>query len=60
MTAVVYGTSPLKRSRRTRAEVEALESAIYVVVAAEQLRITKIAEASEREVLHRIAGGWEQ
>jgi hypothetical protein len=33
---VVYGTSTVKRSRRSKAEVEQLEEAIYVVAAAEK------------------------
>lgn len=36
MTASVYGTSAIKRSRRTRAQIEDLEGAIYVVAAAEK------------------------
>jgi hypothetical protein len=36
VTAAVYGTSTIKRTRRTRAEIEALENAIYEVVVAER------------------------
>lgn len=107
MTEILYRTSPVKRVRRTKAELADLEAAIYTVAAAEQplttrptkqsdsrapgfegesvevdalrspvlrgivrdaierwidpatLRLTKAVEASEREVLERIAGGWE-
>ncbi len=36
MTTTVYGTSAIKRSRRTRAEIEDLEAAIYDVANAEK------------------------
>lgn len=36
MTATVYGTSPIKRSRRTKAEVSLLEDAIYDVARMEK------------------------
>jgi hypothetical protein len=36
MTAAVYGTSAIKRSRRTRAQIEDLETAIYDVAHAEK------------------------
>jgi len=36
MTVTVYGTSAIKRSRRTRAEIEDLEAAIYDVANAEK------------------------
>lgn len=36
MSATVYGTSAIKRSRRTRAEIDDLEAAIYLVAQAEK------------------------
>jgi hypothetical protein len=36
VTEMVYGTSTIKRSRRTKAEIEVLEAAIYEVAAAEK------------------------
>lgn len=36
MTTSLYGTSAIKRSRRTRAEIEDLEAAIYTVAEAEK------------------------
>jgi hypothetical protein len=36
MTAVAYGTSAIKRNRRTKTEIELLETAIFTVAAAER------------------------
>ena len=36
MTAAVYGTSAIKRNRRSKVELEVLEAAIYEVAAAER------------------------
>lgn len=36
MTAAIYGTSAIKRSRRTKAEIKDLEDAIHTVAAAER------------------------
>ncbi|MEY8015252.1 hypothetical protein [Mycobacterium servetii] len=50
MTAAIYGT---------RAMRDLVREAIEFWIDDEALRLTRLAEESEREVLHRIAGrGW--